>query len=221
MLRVVLLVVCACNVMGFAPIHVPLKASRSVAAAPALRMSTDGLISRRSFGSVAAAGLAALVVAKPSNAIEYSGTRNDGKWAVHEGAFKDEEFKGFITDPETGIKYKDLVVGKGKSPEDGDQMISDFKGYVLETGTKWGDSWEDGQPRASRAGAEPGQKFMKGLNNNQMTMKPGGKRIIVLPPAQAFSFMAIRSRTDPTEDSIPAYSTLVIYSELLDTKKVQ
>ena len=34
-------------------------------------------------------------------------------------------------------------------------MICDFKGYVLETGTKWGDSWEDGQPRASRAGAEP------------------------------------------------------------------
>ena len=78
---------------------------RSVAAAPALRMSTDGLISRRSFGSVAAAGLAALVVAKPSNAIEYSGTRNDGKWAVHEGAFKDEEFKGFITDPEVKAQW--------------------------------------------------------------------------------------------------------------------
>lgn len=29
------------------------------------------------------------------------------------------------------------------------------------------------------------QKFMKGLNDTQLTMKPGGKRIIVLPPKQA------------------------------------
>jgi hypothetical protein len=170
MLRALLLVVCACNVMGFAPIHgfVPQKASRyacglprpvglvavdeiedtalrlccsalwrenvkqrkqvihplswkeslasfaltigpsicrNIAAAPALRMSTDGLISRRSFGGVAAAGLAALVVPKPSNAIEYKGARNDGKWAVHEGAFKDEEFKGFVTDPEVKAQW--------------------------------------------------------------------------------------------------------------------
>lgn len=73
---------------------------RGAAAAPALRMSSDNLISRRTLGGAAVAGLAALVVPKPSHAVQYTGVRNDGKWAVHEGPFKEEEFKGFVEDPE-------------------------------------------------------------------------------------------------------------------------
>ena len=56
---------------------------------------------------------------------------------------------------QTGLKYKDLVVGKGNAPKEGDIVVSDYKGYVFETGEKWGDSWEEGIPRAARAGATP------------------------------------------------------------------
>ena len=68
-------------------------------------MSIDASISRRSFGGLAAAGIAALVVPKDAHAVEYLGPRNDGKWASHEGPFKEEDFStGFITDPEVEIR---------------------------------------------------------------------------------------------------------------------
>lgn len=49
---------------------------------------------------------------------------------------------------------------------------------------------------------------MAGLNEGLLTMRPGGKRIMVLPPKLAYSYMGIKDDRQGKEgtDIIPPYS---------------
>mmetsp|Transcript_6016 Transcript_6016/g.15323 ORF Transcript_6016/g.15323 Transcript_6016/m.15323 type:complete len:250 (-) Transcript_6016:93-842(-) len=211
-----------------APSALPATGNDASRAGLSLRMSAPqaGQVSRRAFGGVALAGAASLLV--PSNAQAVQSVpvyqlavdpselkRGDGKWAEHTGAFDDKEISEGFKETESGLKYKDVVVGKGDAPKVGQVVYADYTGYVLESGVQWGTTYGAAKTRSIRAGAKKGQKFMSGLNEGLLTMKPGGKRILVLPPALAYNFLGIKDEKNPGKgDIIPAFSTLVCYVEV-------
>jgi len=145
----------------------------------------------------------------------------DDSWSVHNGLFTEEDIKDF-TKTSSGLLFKDVTIGKGSSPKDGDAVTLQMVGYIYETGNKWTNTYKGVPAYQSviRAGQRPNQKFMKGLNEGVLTMKRGGKRILVIPEYLAYSYLAIYSDRDPSQVIIPAAATLVCYVECLDFKKL-
>jgi hypothetical protein len=133
----------------------------------------------------------------------------DDSWTVHNGVFTKDEIKDF-TKTSSGLLYKDVVTGKGQSPNDGDSVTLQMVGYIYETGEKWINTY-NGVPAYQsiiRAGPHPNQRFMKGLNEGVMDMKKGGKRILVIPAYLAYNYIPVYSQENPG-------ATLVCYIEMM------
>lgn len=146
----------------------------------------------------------------------------DSSWTQHKGAFTEDEIKDFIK-TDTGLLYKDVAVGQGALPNDGDVVTIHMVGYIFETGDKWSNTYK-GIPSyqsSVRAGPRENQKIMKGLNEGVKTMKRGGKRILVIPPYLAYSYITIFSDQNPNVEIIPGGATLVCYVEVLDFKPLK
>jgi peptidylprolyl isomerase len=145
----------------------------------------------------------------------------DDTWTVHNGLFTEDDIKDF-TKTSSGLLYKDVMTGKGSVPKDGDAVTLQMVGYIYETGNKWTNTYKGVPAYQSviRAGPRPNQKFMKGLNEGVLTMKKGGKRILVIPAYLAYNYLAIYSDKDPSQVLIPAEATLVCYVECLDFKNL-
>lgn len=98
---------------------------------------------------------------------------------------------------ETGLLWKDVVVGTGDSPMKGQTISVDYHGTLL-NGDVFDSSIQRGQPIEFKFGV--GQ-VIKGWDEGLATMKEGGKRILVIPADLAYGS---RER-----GKIPANSTLV------------
>jgi FKBP-type peptidyl-prolyl cis-trans isomerase FkpA len=107
---------------------------------------------------------------------------------------------------ESGLRYEDIVVGAGPSPQSGQEVTVHYTG-ALEDGTKFDSSLDRGQPFKFKIGV--GQ-VIKGWDEGVMTMKVGGKRKLVIPPQLGYG----RRGAGP----IPPNSTLVFEVELLDVQ---
>jgi peptidylprolyl isomerase len=107
---------------------------------------------------------------------------------------------------ESGLRYEDIVVGAGPSPQSGQEVTVHYTG-TLEDGTKFDSSLDRGQPFKFKIGV--GQ-VIKGWDEGVMTMKVGGKRKLVIPPQLGYG----RRGVGP----IPPNSTLVFEVELLDVQ---
>jgi peptidylprolyl isomerase len=107
---------------------------------------------------------------------------------------------------ESGLRYEDIVVGAGPSPQSGQEVTVHYTG-TLEDGTKFDSSFDHGQPFKFKIGL--GQ-VIKGWDEGVMTMKVGGKRKLVIPPQLGYG----RRGVGP----IPPNSTLVFEVELLDVQ---
>jgi peptidylprolyl isomerase len=83
---------------------------------------------------------------------------------------------------DSGLQYIDLVEGKGRQAELGDQATVHYTGW-LANGTKFDSSLDRGQPFSFRVGA--GQ-VIKGWDEGVGTMKIGGKRKLIIPPDLAY-----------------------------------
>ena len=109
---------------------------------------------------------------------------------------------------ESGLKYEDIVVGTGVSPQPGHQVTVHYTG-TLEDGTKFDSSLDRGQPFTFPIGAG---RVIKGWDEGVMTMKVGGKRKLVIPPQLGYGARGAGG-------VIPPNATLVFEVELLDTKE--
>jgi ketosteroid isomerase-like protein len=78
----------------------------------------------------------------------------------------------------TGLKYIDLVEGKGVSPKPGQTLLVHYTG-TLENGFKFDSSVDKGQPLAFPIGL---RRVIKGWDEGIMSMKVGGKRKLIVPP---------------------------------------
>ncbi len=77
-----------------------------------------------------------------------------------------------------GLIYKDYAEGSGNSPEDGQQVTFDYTAYN-ESAVLVDSSYRKGQPSQTRMGING---LIPGFELGIKTMKPGGKRRIIVSP---------------------------------------
>ncbi|MBI5483716.1 MAG: FKBP-type peptidyl-prolyl cis-trans isomerase [Deltaproteobacteria bacterium] len=112
-----------------------------------------------------------------------------------------------VTTP-SGLKYVDVVVGKGASPVAGKQVRVHYTG-TLENGKKFDSSLDRGQPFSFTIGV--GQ-VIPGWDEGVMTMKVGGKRKLIIPSKLGYG-------TRGAGAAIPPNATLLFDVELLDVSR--
>lgn len=116
----------------------------------------------------------------------------------------------YVTLP-SGLKYKDEVVGTGASPVAGQSVSVHYTGWLDDAGKqgkKFDSSRDRGQPFSFKIGA---QQVIAGWDEGVATMKIGGKRTLLIPPALGYGARGAGG-------VIPPNATLIFDVELLDAK---
>jgi len=103
----------------------------------------------------------------------------------------------------SGLKYYDMVIGKGKTPKLNQKVTIHFKIYT-EDNNIIEDTYKYDQPLTFKIGNE---EVIKGLEEGLLTMKPGGKRKLIIPPELGFGNRTVRT--------VPANTNLICEVELL------
>ena len=108
----------------------------------------------------------------------------------------------------SGLKYSDVFVGDGPSPQPGQTISVHYTG-TLTNGKKFDSSFDHGgQPYTFKIGTGV---VIKGWDEGLMTMRVGGKRKLVIPPNLGYGM-----RGNPPD--IPPNSTLLFDVELVEIK---
>jgi peptidylprolyl isomerase len=107
----------------------------------------------------------------------------------------------------SGLRYTDLVVGTGASPQKGQKVTVHYTG-TLENGTKFDSSRDRNQPFEFTIGV--GQ-VIRGWDEGVATMKVGGRRKLMIPPDLGYG-------PNGVPGAIPANATLIFDVELLGIK---
>jgi peptidylprolyl isomerase len=107
----------------------------------------------------------------------------------------------------SGLKYVDVVVGDGPTPQVGQTLTVQYTG-TLTNGKKFDSSLDSGKPYQFRVGRG---EVIKGWDEAFMTMRQGGKRKLIIPPNLGYGV-----RGNPPD--IPPNSTLLFDVELLEIK---
>lgn len=107
----------------------------------------------------------------------------------------------------SGLKYIDTVEGTGATPQRGQRVSVHYTG-TLENGTKFDSSVDRGQPFEFRLGEGA---VIKGWDEGLASMKVGGKRKLIIPPALGYG-----PRGSPP--NIPPNSILLFDVELMSVR---
>ncbi len=120
-------------------------------------------------------------------------------------AFMEENKKkeGVVTLP-SGLQYKVLKKGTGKTPKATDQVTVNYKGTLI-NGTEFDSTYKDGKPVTFSANG-----VIKGWTEALQLMKEGSKWQLFIPPDLAYGNRGL--------GPIPPNSTLVFEVELLSIK---
>ena len=108
----------------------------------------------------------------------------------------------------SGLKYVDVVVGKGASPTAGKMVKVHYTG-TLENGKKFDSSVDRNEPFSFKIGV--GQ-VIPGWDEGVMSMKVGGKRKLIIPAKLGYGARGAGG-------VIPPNATLLFDVELLDVAK--
>jgi FKBP-type peptidyl-prolyl cis-trans isomerase FkpA len=114
---------------------------------------------------------------------------------------------GRFTATESGLKYKDLVLGKGRKAVPGDTVTIHYIGW-LKNGAKFDNSRDQNKPVSFRMGA--GQ-VIRGWEEGMKGMQVGGKRKLILPPDLGYGARG-------QGIFIPPNATLMYEIELVDLR---
>lgn len=123
------------------------------------------------------------------------------------------EFLNYLSDnnseetpTESGLVFINILEGSGDSPVAGSKVAVNYTGYLLD-GQKFDSSFDRNAPMVFTVGSA---MVIKGLDEAVMLMKRGGKAKVVIPYYLAYG--------DSGYGSIPSYTNLVFYLELVDFK---
>jgi len=107
-----------------------------------------------------------------------------------------------------GLRFKDLQPGQGPVATVGQVATIHFVGWIDEQGARGKEiynSRNQGQPVSFVIGTKG---VMQGWNEGVIGMRPGGKRMLLVPPSMAWGGRKI-------EDVIPANAAMMFRIELL------
>jgi peptidylprolyl isomerase len=107
----------------------------------------------------------------------------------------------------SGLKYSDLVVGTGATPQRGQTVTVHYTGTLV-NGKKFDSSVDRGTPADFKIGVG---SVIKGWDEGLMSMKVGGKRRLTIPSALGYG-------PQGRPPDIPGNSTLIFDVELIGVK---
>ena len=123
------------------------------------------------------------------------------------------EFLNYLSDnnieetpTESGLVFINILEGSGDSPVAGSKVAVNYTGYLLD-GQKFDSSFDRNAPMVFTVGSG---MVIKGLDEAVVLMKRGGKAKVVIPYYLAYG--------DSGYGTIPSYTNLVFYLELVDFK---
>ncbi|MEO1544165.1 MAG: FKBP-type peptidyl-prolyl cis-trans isomerase [Pseudomonadota bacterium] len=119
--------------------------------------------------------------------------------------------KTTMTTTASGLQISDEVVGTGAEPKTGQTCVMHYTGWLYvdgEKGAKFDSSVDRGRPFEFTIGV--GQ-VIGGWDEGVSTMKVGGKRTLIIPPALGYGARGAGG-------VIPPNATLLFEVELLDVK---
>jgi len=108
----------------------------------------------------------------------------------------------------SGLKYIDIEVGSGATPQTGQTVVLTYTGWLAADGTKFDASVDHGQPISFAIGTG---RVIKGWDEGVATMKVGGKRRLIIPPALAYG-------ANGYPPIIPGNAELIFDVELLEVR---
>ena len=109
----------------------------------------------------------------------------------------------------SGLQYEDTAVGEGAEARAGQDVTVHYTGWLYNDGTqgaKFDSSKDRNDPFVFSLGAG---MVIRGWDEGVMSMKVGGKRRLVVPPAMAYGEKGFK-------EVVPPNSTLVYEIELLE-----
>ena len=112
------------------------------------------------------------------------------------------------TTTESGLRYYDLVVGDGESPQNSDIVSVDYQMWLQDETNTFIDSTM-GQPTEFILGSE---QVFAGWNEGVLTMKEGGQRQLIIPPDLALG-------EEGFGDFIPPNSTIILEVTLISFRQ--
>jgi peptidylprolyl isomerase len=116
----------------------------------------------------------------------------------------------FTTTP-SGLQYVDIRPGHGKSPAPGQVCSVLYRGWLYQ-GNKRGKLFDQAQDAHSPFRFPIGQgQVIAGWDEGVQTMRPGGKRVLIVPPSLGYGDAG-------AGDAIPPGATLLFEVELLAVK---
>jgi peptidylprolyl isomerase len=119
--------------------------------------------------------------------------------------------KGKTMTTASGLQVTDNTVGTGASPKPGQICVMHYTGWLYENGQK-GKKFDSSVDRNEPFEFPIGQhKVIAGWDEGVATMKVGGKRTLIIPPALGYGARGAGG-------VIPPNATLMFDVELLDVK---
>ena len=116
--------------------------------------------------------------------------------------------EGDLTATDSGLQYFDIVEGEGDMPVEGQDVVVNYAAWLQEGEEYVASSDTQGEPLTFTLGSEMG--VFPGWDEGVSTMRPGGKRYLVIPPDLALG--------EAGGGRIPPNSTLIMEVELLEVK---
>jgi peptidylprolyl isomerase len=116
-----------------------------------------------------------------------------------------------VTTTASGLQIIDTKVGTGASPKTGQTCVMHYTGWLYvdgKKGAKFDSSLDHGQPFEFPIGAH---RVIAGWDEGVATMKVGGKRTLIIPPALGYGARGAGG-------VIPPNATLLFDVELLGLK---
>jgi peptidylprolyl isomerase len=127
------------------------------------------------------------------------------------GGDKEKKGESKMQKTPTGLQYEDIKVGTGAEPKKGQTCVMHYTGWLWENGAKgakFDSSVDRGQPFEFTLGQG---MVIKGWDEGVATMKVGGKRNLLIPPALGYGARGAGG-------VIPPNATLLFEVELLGIK---
>jgi peptidylprolyl isomerase len=98
--------------------------------------------------------------------------------------------------PPAKLTVVDVVEGKGAGAANGDTLTVDYAGNSWSTGKEFDASWKTGQPFPVTLGQG---SVIQGWDQGLVGMKPGGRRLLVIPPDLGYGATGSGASIKPNE----------------------